>query len=84
MVAIGERAQGPGVVYFIGGDCVVCFGWRDSTVDVNLSVAPEPAGPFSAIKGIKLELGLNIELTSPAPFVPPRPAWLAGWLAGTE
>ena len=73
--AIGERATGPGSVYLVGGASAVWFGWRDSTVDVDLALAPEPPGLFGAIEALKHEMQLSIELADPGQFVPPLPGW---------
>jgi hypothetical protein len=77
MEEIGQRARGPGSVYLVGGASAVWFGWRASTVDVDLALAPEPAGLFGAIEQLKRELGINIELAAPSDFVPPLPGWQA-------
>jgi hypothetical protein len=50
-------------------------GWRDSTVDVDLRLDPEPQGIFQAIAKLKQELNINIELASLQDFLPPIPGW---------
>lgn len=50
-------------------------GWRDSTIDVDLRLDPEPPGIFQAIAKLKQELNINIELASPQDFLPPIPRW---------
>ncbi len=72
---LGLRAKGPGRVYFTGGVTALLFGWRDSTVDVDLKLDPEPPGVFDAIAALKDELDLNVELASPDQFVPCVPGW---------
>ena len=52
MKALGQHSRGPGRVYFAGGATAVLKGWRDSTVDVDLKLDPEPAGVFQAIRAI--------------------------------
>lgn len=75
LAALGRAAKGPGAVYLTGGASAVLVGWRPSTVDVDLRLDPEPAGAFEAIARLKDELGLNVELASPADFLPELPGW---------
>jgi hypothetical protein len=75
MQGIGKAAQGPGAVYLVGGACSVLMGWRETTVDIDLALAPEPPGLFGSLAALKESLGLNIELASPGQFVPPLPGW---------
>ena len=75
MDEIGRRAQGPGRIYVTGGATALLYGWRSSTVDVDIKLDPEPAGIFEAIARLKDELDVNIELASPELFVPPVPGW---------
>jgi hypothetical protein len=49
------------------------LGWRDSTIDVDLSFDPEPDGVFDAIPALKRELSINVELASPLDFIPEVP-----------
>ncbi len=72
---LGRRAQGPGRIYLTGGASALLIGWRESTVDVDLKLDPEPPGIFEAIAELKNELGVNIELASPDQFLPPLPDW---------
>ncbi len=75
--ALGTRASGPGRVYLAGGTTAVAFGWRPSTVDIDLKLDPEPAGAFEAIAALKDELDINVELASPDLFVPVPADWAA-------
>ena len=50
-------------------------GWRESTVDVDLRLDPEPPGIFEAIGQLKNELDVNVELVSPDQFLPLLPDW---------
>lgn len=77
MAELGRRATGPGRVYLVGGSTAVLFGWRDTTVDVDLKLDPEPAGAFDAIARLKDELDVNVELAAPDQFIPA----VAGWQA---
>ena len=75
ITALGERVRGPGTVYLTGGAMAVWYGWRTTTIDVDLKADPEPAGFFEAIAAIKDELDVNVELASPDQFIPPLPDW---------
>jgi hypothetical protein len=74
---LGRRATGPGRVYLTGGGTAVLFGWRSTTIDVDLKLDPEPAGIFEAIQRLKDELDINVELAAPDQFIPPVPGWQA-------
>lgn len=71
----GRRCRGPGSVYLVGGATAVLRGFRTTTVDVDLVLDPEPAGAFEAIAQLKDELDVNVELSSPAHFLPELPDW---------
>ncbi len=73
--ALGRACRGPGVVYLTGGATALLEGWRDSTVDVDFKLDPEPEGVFAAIARIKEELHVNVELASPADFLPELRDW---------
>jgi hypothetical protein len=75
MQVLGREAQGSGCIYFTGGASALLVGWRNSTVDVDLRLDPEPPGIFQAIAKLKQELNINIELASPQDFLPPLPGW---------
>jgi hypothetical protein len=73
--ALGRAATGPGCLYLTGGATAVLHGWRPTTLDVDLSFSPEPPGVFGALGRLKDALDLNIELASPAHFIPELPGW---------
>jgi hypothetical protein len=72
---LGAAARHPGRVYFTGGATAVLEGWRTSTIDVDLKMAPEQDELFQAIPRLKDELSINVELASPADFIPELPGW---------
>ncbi|HXW52932.1 MAG TPA: DUF6036 family nucleotidyltransferase [Myxococcota bacterium] len=72
---LAERAKGPGCIYVTGGITAVLFGFRKSTVDIDLKLLPEPPGIFDAIRDVKDLLNINIELASPDDFIPALPGW---------
>ena len=75
MEELGRRAKSPGRVYLVGGASALWEGWRTTTIDVDLKLAPEPSGIFEAIRLLKDQLHVNIELASPDDFLPPLPGW---------
>ena len=77
MVALGQAARSEHTVRLVGGTTAVLEGWRDSTVDIDLDLA-DPASAdelLRALPRIKDELELNVELASPADFVPVPAGW---------
>lgn len=72
---LAEESRGPGDVFLTGGASAVLLGWRKTTMDVDLELDPEPAGAFAAISRLKDELEMNVELASPAHFIPRSPGW---------
>lgn len=75
MQALAREARGSGCIYFTGGASALLIGWRNTTVDIDIRLDPEPPGIFQAIAKLKQELNLNIELASPQDFLPPLPGW---------
>jgi hypothetical protein len=72
---LGAAAGRPGRVYLTGGATAVLEGWRASTIDVDLKMVPEQDELFRAIPRLKDELSINVELASPADFIPELPGW---------
>ena len=77
MRRLGREARGKGRIYLVGGASAVIVGWRDTTVDVDLKLDPEPPGIFNAIARAKDALNINLELASPDDFIPALPDWRA-------
>lgn len=75
MDAVGSAAKREIRVYFTGGATAVLSGWRSSTIDVDILMIPEDDEVFRSIPGLKESLELNIELASPADFIPEVPGW---------
>lgn len=75
MKILGKEALGSGRIYFTGGASALLIGWRNSTIDIDIRLDPEPPGIFQAIAKIKQDLNINIELASPQDFLPPLPGW---------
>ncbi|HET6684707.1 MAG TPA: DUF6036 family nucleotidyltransferase [Gaiella sp.] len=77
MRALGLAARSEHTVYLVGGATAVLEGWRESTIDIDVAF-PDRAGPdelLRALPRIKDELELNVELASPADFVPVPTGW---------
>lgn len=77
MRALAENASRHSRVYLTGGSSAVLLGWRDATVDIDLEIIPEDDRALRAIPEIKEELQVNVELASPAHFIPAPPGWEA-------
>jgi hypothetical protein len=75
MQALGAAANAETRVYFTGGATAVLEGWRATTVDVDIRIVPDRDEMLRAIPALKEDLELNIELASPADFIPELPAW---------
>jgi hypothetical protein len=75
MTELGQRAGSSGNVYFTGGATALWLGVRDQTIDVDLKFEPEPRGVFEALADLKNRLEINVELASPADFIPVLPGW---------
>lgn len=46
MEALGKEARSSGCIYFTGGASALLIGWRNSTVDIDIRLDPEPLGIF--------------------------------------
>jgi len=75
MTALGQRVRGSGRIYLTGGGTAVLFGWRETTIDLDLKADPEPAQFFEAIAELKETIDLNVELAAPDDFIPELPGW---------
>jgi hypothetical protein len=75
MQALGSASTAEARVYITGGATAVLEGWRATTVDVDLTIVPDRDEMLRAVPALKEELELNIELASPADFIPELPGW---------
>jgi hypothetical protein len=75
MQALGAAAHEEARVYLTGGASAVLLGWRESTIDVDLQLVPDRDELLRAIAALKERLEINVELASPAQFVPELPGW---------
>ena len=62
-------------MYLTGGATAVLYGWRSTTVDVDLRLDPERDELLRALPALKERLSINIEFASPADFIPVKEGW---------
>jgi len=75
MQAFARPANQDVRVYFTGGATAVLFGWRETTIDIDLRFEPELDELFRSIQNIKETLQINVELAAPSDFIPELPGW---------
>lgn len=75
MRALGREASGPLQVYLVGGSTAVLEGWRDATIDVDLAFSHSDDAVLRALSRLKDTFDINVELASPADFIPMKPGW---------
>ena len=51
------------------------YGWRATTIDVDLKPDPEPQGLFEVLAQLKDELDINVKLSAPDHFIPALSGW---------
>jgi len=71
--ALGAAAESDVAAYLTGGATAVLLGWRESTIDVDVTFVPETDAVLRALARLKDELEVNVELVSPAHFIPLPP-----------
>jgi hypothetical protein len=77
MRELGAAADNDATVYLTGGATAVLVGWRPSTIDVDIRLEPDSDTLLRAIQRLKNDLAINVELASPADFVPVAEGWEA-------
>lgn len=75
MRRLGPAADEEATLYLTGGATAVLVGWRSSTVAVDLRIDEESEALLRAIQELKDELAINVELASPADFIPIPRGW---------
>jgi len=73
--ALGDAAPRDGDCYLTGGATAVLLGWRATTLDVDIRLEPEQDELLRALVKIKDTLAVNVELASPADFIPLPGGW---------
>jgi hypothetical protein len=72
---LGRAATLDTTLYLVGGATAVLHGWRSTTIDVDLHIEPQSDELLRAIPALKEALEINVELASPADFIPELPGW---------
>ena len=75
MHALGSEPAAEGSVFFTGGATAVLIGWRTTTIDADILVVPDTDRLLGLLPRLKEDLNLNIEIASPARFLPELPGW---------
>lgn len=75
MRVLGRRARTAGRVYLTGGACAVLLDWRPATIDIDLTFDAAGESLLRDLPAIKEDLQVNVELASPAHFIPEVPGW---------
>lgn len=73
MRLLGSRCPERVDVYFTGGATAVLYGWRETTIDVDIKLVPDKDEILRLLPGIKETQNINIELASPEDFIPELP-----------
>lgn len=69
------KAQARGRIYLVGGTAVVYRGLRGRTLDIDIAVESDEVPLLETIRRLKDELQVNVELVSPADFIPLPAGW---------
>lgn len=75
MRELGQAVQVDGRIYLTGGATAVLFGWRETTIDVDIKLIPDRDEILREIPRLKEVLNLNVELAAPSDFIPLPPGW---------
>jgi hypothetical protein len=75
MRELGRAVQVDGRIYLTGGATAVLYGWRETTIDVDIKLIPDRDEILREIPRLKEELNLNVELAAPSDFIPLPMGW---------
>jgi hypothetical protein len=75
MRELGQAVKVEGRVYLAGGATAVLYGWRETTIDVDLKLIPDRDEILREIPRLKEKLDLNVELAAPSDFIPLPKGW---------
>jgi hypothetical protein len=75
MRELGRAVDADGHVYLTGGATAVLYGWRETTIDVDIKLIPDSDEILREIPRLKEELDLNVELAAPSDFIPLPRGW---------
>lgn len=75
MQELGRAVRVEGRVYLTGGATAVLYGWRETTIDVDIKLMPDRDEILREIPRLKEALNLNVELAAPSDFIPLPKGW---------
>jgi hypothetical protein len=75
MRELGRAVSVDGRVYLTGGATAVLYGWRETTIDVDIKLVPDRDEILREIPRLKETLNLNVELAAPSDFIPLPAGW---------
>jgi hypothetical protein len=75
LTELAREAEADTAVYLTGGATAVLLGWRESTIDADILIVPEHDSLYRALPRLKEKLQVNVEIASPAHFIPELPGW---------
>jgi hypothetical protein len=75
MQRMGRESRSDVRVYLTGGATATLYGWRATTIDVDLKFEPDADDVLRSIPRLKEDLQINIELAAPDQFIPELPGW---------
>lgn len=75
MRELGRAVDVSGRVYLTGGATAVLYGWRATTIDVDIKLIPDHDEILREIPRLKEKLNLNVELAAPSDFIPLPRGW---------
>jgi hypothetical protein len=72
---VGRETRTESTVYLTGGASALLYGWRPTTIDIDIKIEPEAGDILRSIPSLKERYSLNIELAAPDDFIPALPGW---------
>jgi hypothetical protein len=75
MSRLGAAAHEETVCYLTGGGTAVLSGWRATTIAADIRLEPGSDDLLRELAVLKNDLFLNVELASPADFIPLPEGW---------
>jgi hypothetical protein len=75
MRELGRAVDVEGRVYLTGGATAVLYGWRETTIDIDIKLIPDSDEILREIPRLKEKLNLNVELAAPSDFIPLPSDW---------
>ncbi|HVD86975.1 MAG TPA: hypothetical protein VNB59_06165 [Solirubrobacterales bacterium] len=75
MRALGQAARVERRLYLTDGATAVLYGWRATTIDIDIKLIPDRDELLREIPKLKEELDLNVELAAPSDFIPVPDGW---------